>query len=630
MNEIKHDRNSGERGIALVVVLGFLAVLTIMAIGMAISMRTERLSSSAHIDLVKARIACESALDHAMTNIAYYVGSSPYPLENWLSSPGSDFQIATNDSDAFYHIPPAVWTNDNNVGWVNSTNNLRFAFKIFNCSGLIDANLIGRDEQITLDSNPIFTTENGEIGAVGTFKTDRNQNVRYESVRDMYKLNSGLGSASNLFTFSFSPNGFLRGANTNNLVMVGGDVQTNRTEIIEKLEFLVDDSAWSGAGGAQNAEQLFGMIVDYTDDDFEAFDDDHERASIEPVPMLNEVYLESPTNMIVEVWRPYLSDSVYDAPFIVVAEIDGSSYTSNPTSIDVDDFEPTVVDIVVNSPVTNSVSMILRIKDAGGGILLDEVKALDSVNVGDYWQCNDPRFNYLPNQWRRTTAGTLGNFNSNSSHNGSGDGYYMYCANAEIRTVNQLGYIPVAPWRTLKLYGDNLDAAISYFYAGDDLPTAGRINPNTRQTDPLAAAFFGIDIEQYPGRIVGTLTDIDDLRKLGSAIVAHTATYTNRGDFAASLNDAVFSTLDIEMDDGFNTYEMSDALEMEKESVVGTASRLLNPRQQIYTVVLVGQAVSDSDQVLAEQRAVALVWRDPYPNDDGSHNSFVRWIHWLE
>lgn len=64
--EIEHKRNSRRKGIALVIVLGFLAILTLMAVGMAISMRTERLASRSYLDMVKARLLCEAGLADSM------------------------------------------------------------------------------------------------------------------------------------------------------------------------------------------------------------------------------------------------------------------------------------------------------------------------------------------------------------------------------------------------------------------------------------------------------------------------------------------------------------------------------------------------------------------------------------
>ncbi|MDZ4199288.1 MAG: hypothetical protein U1E27_08390, partial [Kiritimatiellia bacterium] len=76
-----------------------------------------------------------------------------------------------------------------------------------------------------------------------------------------------------------------------------------------------------------------------------------------------------------------------------------------------------------------------------------------------------------------------------------------------------------------------------------------------------------------------------------------------------------------------------------------------NPRQNLFTLILaaqsisprpVGSTITDAD-VMAERRAVAVVWRDPWPtapagqtdgpNFDKSkrlHKSFVRFFHWLD
>src|SRR6056297_742164 len=61
------------KGIALVIVLGFLAILTLIAVGMAISMRTERLASNSYMDMVQARMFCQSALAYSMQDMEDYL-----------------------------------------------------------------------------------------------------------------------------------------------------------------------------------------------------------------------------------------------------------------------------------------------------------------------------------------------------------------------------------------------------------------------------------------------------------------------------------------------------------------------------------------------------------------------------
>jgi len=66
-----------------------------------------------------------------------------------------------------------------------------------------------------------------------------------------------------------------------------------------------------------------------------------------------------------------------------------------------------------------------------------------------------------------------------------------------------------------------------------------------------------------------------------------------------------------------------------QESIVRNSAGLFAPRQQLFTVLLNAQVLQDnSTNVLAEQRGVGLVWRDPYPVN-GRHEIRVRNFRWL-
>jgi hypothetical protein len=69
--------------------------------------------------------------------------------------------------------------------------------------------------------------------------------------------------------------------------------------------------------------------------------------------------------------------------------------------------------------------------------------------------------------------------------------------------------------------------------------------------------------------------------------------------------------------------------------VISDAYGLLGTRQNLFTVFAIAQIFAPKSQVVvAERRAVALVWRDPLPNRDDPdgqdrHAAFVRNLVWL-
>ena len=68
-----------ERGMTLVITLGFLAVLMMLAMSLAITARTERRAAAVNADVVRSRMLAESALDRAISCIETQYGDEVYP-----------------------------------------------------------------------------------------------------------------------------------------------------------------------------------------------------------------------------------------------------------------------------------------------------------------------------------------------------------------------------------------------------------------------------------------------------------------------------------------------------------------------------------------------------------------------
>ena len=69
---------------------------------------------------------------------------------------------------------------------------------------------------------------------------------------------------------------------------------------------------------------------------------------------------------------------------------------------------------------------------------------------------------------------------------------------------------------------------------------------------------------------------------------------------------------------------------MVQEGIVRNTSGLLSVQQNLFTIFLGVRVLDRSGTMAADQRAVAIVWRDPYPFDDqGHHRSFIRYFKWL-
>lgn len=159
-------------GIALILVLGFLAILIIMSVGFAISMRVERLVARSSLDHIRARQLGEAALARAVDDINQSVSNNPVPYWDSVDWPdgvkeslppvGAGNRVTmlgfstTNyllEGYVSNYIPLARWESaylaSTNAEWVpfsyvingQEKTNGRYAYIIVDCSGMLDVNL---------------------------------------------------------------------------------------------------------------------------------------------------------------------------------------------------------------------------------------------------------------------------------------------------------------------------------------------------------------------------------------------------------------------------------------------------------------------------------------------------------
>jgi hypothetical protein len=155
MNDTKQREH--KKGIALVMVLGFLAILTLMAVGFAISMRTEHLVSRAHLESVSARQLAATALARALDDIESTVSTNYYPdffddsgYSNLLYAIGTDTADLPDITTLTNYLPGALHDEllladeAEVVGWQTITNSQnetigQITYVVANCSGFLDA-----------------------------------------------------------------------------------------------------------------------------------------------------------------------------------------------------------------------------------------------------------------------------------------------------------------------------------------------------------------------------------------------------------------------------------------------------------------------------------------------------------
>ena len=148
------EKSKRRDGIALLVVLGMLALLLVMAATFSVTMRTERLAAGNYASNVAGQQLVQAALADAIEEIDRVMvdgasTSSVYPLWTTLPSTGSE-RARLAWGEALEYIPKVYHdvAKTNYAGWITSSVGSggvvgRRAFLVVNCSGLLDANFAG-------------------------------------------------------------------------------------------------------------------------------------------------------------------------------------------------------------------------------------------------------------------------------------------------------------------------------------------------------------------------------------------------------------------------------------------------------------------------------------------------------
>ncbi len=376
-----------KQGIALVVVLGLLAILLIMAVAFATSMRTERLATRYYAEGVRARHLVHTAMYRALgEHIANETATLVYP--DWIGdvySAGAGNPEENLLEDGLVDSPMrwvpmslrsarlnALGVNNGGVAWLPledaDTDDFygEYAFLVVNNSGLLDANVIGaregEDRPRLRGFSPREIRFHDQVlpeVANNTLHTYRNVFRRFESVPELYYLTSSgdlqvgapfalrqltASMADHLHVFSRYPRGYGElGPDgewdaVDNVVYIGGDpAEWDLGELDDAIGDAIDDADHRG--------MFIRALYDYADEGlvpFGASDDERfRRFSAKPVPMVNEVIMSNTVQLIegppdilrhtahitIETWYPFPAP-LDPAPFSV--EIDGLSFTVLP------------------------------------------------------------------------------------------------------------------------------------------------------------------------------------------------------------------------------------------------------------------------------------------------------------
>jgi len=207
----------GKDGVALVIVLGMLAVLTVLGVAFAIAMRIERIAAWNHANSIRAEGLVMAGVEMAMGDVNVSVAGTCYP--NWTNRPagradamgsetGKSSLQMTNilGGEAIRAVPASLYTDARDVAlnhlyWtnvvINGRTNGRVAYLVVNASGLVDASLAGgqkpfwRTNIAEIDvSNLLSVTYSGYKNTTKDFSARRVFHRRYETVPEIAALNN--------------------------------------------------------------------------------------------------------------------------------------------------------------------------------------------------------------------------------------------------------------------------------------------------------------------------------------------------------------------------------------------------------------------------------------------------------
>lgn len=222
----KHSRRDG---VALIIVLGLLSVITLLAVAFAIAMRIERLAARNHVNAARAEHLIQVAFVRATEDINEWFLDQPngavYADWDALGSKNSGAAGPStktcNDlltGSATNVVPQALldrargktatwdWIIPRAQDWPKNQPFGRVAYLAMNASGFLDANYVGGPLERTGSTNVNeLSLENlSEMVSEQNFFDDRKDYVRYESLTELGSLNRGIQPPiSNLFVYSY-------------------------------------------------------------------------------------------------------------------------------------------------------------------------------------------------------------------------------------------------------------------------------------------------------------------------------------------------------------------------------------------------------------------------------------------
>lgn len=645
----------GKRGVMLIIALGALAVFALLVLAFSGAIRSRRLAARGSIDDIRAQHLLYAALARSVSHISQSMTNTVYPV--WddgvaLASPGTSICADILPPELLDAIPTSLRADVSGVGahWnyaVDSTGatNGRLAWIAVNCSGLLDANVVGGSPrtvstnvtELDLDGLPDLTD------TAETFYNSRERHRRYESVDELSRINSNCLArpVSDLFVYSYDPG---RDAYYTSLADLGNPSAVFSNKLCvnmtpsdpTRFQLLLD--TFSAAGFA-DAESLAWNVVNYIDEDRIAQCDESEpwlssRIS-EAVPLINEVVIRDASNQMyevaVELWFPFLPAEVTPADgfslecgifsnatsqaLLEAGSLPGWSFRTNITDMAYGGPTEFVIarspadKLISESNLTSTVWFMARVLQSNTVVGQVWDAAPVPFNTAGAWSVDDPRANGVQGEWT-PQAETLGALNTNCSawaDADHGQGLPIFHRDGAMVSIGELGHIftptpAYSNWSNIDLLTTNAGRLMDRLTVrATNTASHGLVAIGTPNAIVSATLFYGMPIGYSNEHTV----DADTAMQTGRTIATN-GPYQSFSDLlilnAPALRACATNTMD--------TVPISDIL---REDPLRNIVELVTFRQNLFTIVLIAEALGSSGHAaVARKQAVAVLYRDAY------------------
>jgi len=280
-------RSSDRSGVALILVIGLLALMMVMGVSFAVFMRTERMAAGNFRNDVVTRQLLEVALNQALMAIDASMVTNVYPPFDVANSPGTASISGATNAPAMSWIPASVVSASSvpvDPKWIEVSGDGRVGYVVFNCSGLLDVNHVGGAARgIGTNVNEIQIGELPEIGS-SAGATSLITGHPYETGQELLVIGTNAGGGlidvpQSLVTYS-------RAVSTNTMVDISADAATLATNGPAIVAGLIR----SGITNTQ-APFVFTNLLDYVD--VGSIPGDLGSPCTEAVPMINELQVSN-------------------------------------------------------------------------------------------------------------------------------------------------------------------------------------------------------------------------------------------------------------------------------------------------------------------------------------------------